>query len=110
VPNRIKELDGMSVGARNGAPVESVRPAPLVSSSTGGPSAALSNSDSVQITPHARLMTSLSQAVQSAPEIDATRVSTLQQAIESGQYQVDPEQTATRLFRLEHDLGTAGSQ
>ena len=108
--NRIKELDGLSVGAHSGAPVESARPAPAVSSSTAGPSTALGNSDSVQITPYARLLTSLAQAVQSVPEIDAARVSKLQQAIESGQYQVDPEQTATRLLRLEHDLGATESQ
>jgi len=64
VPNRIKELDGLAVGARGGAPLESVRPAPAVPASTAGPSTALSNSDSVQITAQARLLTSLSQAVQ----------------------------------------------
>jgi len=110
VPNRIKELDGLSVGAGSGGPVESVRPAPAVPSSTAGSSAALSNSDSVQITPHARLMTSLAQAVQNTPDIDAARVSRLQQAIDAGQYQINPEQTATRLLRLEQDLGGTGTR
>ncbi len=108
--NRIKELDGLSVGAGNGGPIESARPATAVSSSTSGSSSALGNSDSVQITPHARLLTSLSQAVQNAPEVDAARVSRLQQAIGAGQYQVDPEQTATRLLRLEQDLAETGAQ
>lgn len=108
--NRIKELDGLSVGAGSGGPVESVRAATSVSSSTSGSSSALGNSDSVQITPYARLLTSLSQAVQNTPEVDAARVSRLQQAIESGQYQVDPEQTAARLLRLEQDLGGTGAR
>lgn len=108
--NRIKELDGLSVGPGSGGPIESVRSATTVSSSTSGSSSGLGNSDSVQITSHARLLTSLSQAVQNAPEVDAARVSRLQQAIETGQYQVDPEQTATRLLRLEQDLGETGAQ
>lgn len=110
VANRIKELDGLSGGAHGGGPIESTRPAPAVSSSTGGSSSGLSNADSVQITPYARLLTSLSQAVQNTPDIDAARVSNLQQAIESGQYQVNPDQTATRLLRLESDLGDTGAK
>lgn len=110
MPNRINELDGLSVGAGSGGPVESIRPAAAVSSSTAGASSSLGSSDSVQITPHARLLTSLSQAVQNAPEIDAARVGRLQQAIDAGHYQVDPEQTAARLLRLEQDLGDTGAQ
>ena len=108
--NRIKELDGLSVGPGSGGPVEGIRPAAAPSSTTAGSSSALGNSDSVQITPHARLLTSLSQAVQNAPEIDAARVSRLQQAIEAGQYQIDPQQTAARLLRIEQDLGDTGAQ
>jgi negative regulator of flagellin synthesis FlgM len=81
-----------------------------VPSSTAGSSPQLGSSDSVQITPYARLLTSLSQAIQAAPEIDAARVSRLQQAIESGHYQVDPQQTAARLLRLEQDLGDTGAK
>ena len=103
--NRIKELDGLSVGPGSGGPVEGIRPAAAPSSATAGSNSAPGNSDSVQITPHARLLTSLSQAVQNAPEVDAARVASLQQAIDSGQYQIDPNQTATRLLRLEQDLG-----
>ena len=110
MPNRIKELDGLSVGAGSGGPVEGIRPATAPPSATAGSNAALGNSDSVQITPHARLLTSLSQAVQNAPEIDATRVSRLQQAIDAGHYQIDPQRTAARLLRLEQDLGDTGAQ
>ena len=110
MPNRIKELDGLSVGPGSGGPVEGIRPATPSSSSTAGSNSGLGNSDSVQITPYARLMTSLSQAVQAAPEIDAARVSRLQQAIEAGHYQIDPQQTAARLLRLEQDLGDTRAQ
>ncbi len=107
--NRIKELDGLSVGPGSGGPVEGIRPAAAPSSATAGSNSALGNSDSVQITPM-RLLTSLSQAVQNAPEIDAARVSRLQQAIDAGHYQIDPQQTATRLLRLEQDLGGTGAR
>lgn len=101
--NRIKGLDGLSVGAGSDSPVESIRPATAVTSATAG-SSTPNSSDSVQITPYARVLTSLSLAVQNAPEVDAARVSTLQQAIESGQYQVNADQTAAGLLRLEQDL------
>lgn len=107
--NRIKELGGLSVGSGSGGPIESVRPAAPVGSVGAGTSPA-GDSDSVQITPYARLLTSLSQAVQNAPEVDAARVSSLQQAIDSGQYQVDAEKIAARLLSLEQDLGETHSQ
>jgi negative regulator of flagellin synthesis FlgM len=110
VPNRIKELDGLSVGPSSGGPVENIRPGTAVSSSTAGSNSALGSSDSVQITPYARLLTSLAQAVQNTPEIDAARVNRLQQAIGAGQFRIDPEQTATRLLRLEQDLGDTGAK
>jgi negative regulator of flagellin synthesis FlgM len=102
--NRIKELGGLSVGAGSG-PVEGIKPAHPAGAAGAGAGNTSTSADSVHITPHARLLTSLSQAVQNAPEVDAARVTNLQQAIESGQYRVDPEQTATRLMRLEQDLG-----
>ncbi len=105
--NRIKELDGLSVGTGGGSPIESIRP---VSTPTPAGAGSSSNTDNVQITHNARLLTSLSQAVQNAPEMDLARVTRLQQAIDSGQYSIDPDQTAARLLRLEQDLAETQPQ
>jgi negative regulator of flagellin synthesis FlgM len=105
VPNRIKELGGMSVGSGSGGPIESIRPANPAQSGTAGSTPAPTSSDNVHITDSARALTSLSQAVQNSPDVDMARVAHFQQAIDAGQYRVDPDQTATRLLRLEQDLG-----
>ena len=102
--NRIKELGGLSVGP-GGGPVEGIKPANPAGTAGAGTGNTSSSADSVHITPNARLLTSLAQAVQNTPDVDGARVANLQQAIESGQYHVDPDQTATRLMRLEQDLG-----
>lgn len=108
--NRIKELNGLSVGLGGGSPLESIRPSNPAGSATTGDSPSPAGAGSVEITAGARLLASLSQAVQNVPEVDPARVSTLQQAIASGQYHVDPDQTATRLLRLEEDLGGTQGQ
>ena len=41
------------------------------------------------------------------PEVDATRVAKLRQAIDHGQYHADPEKIADRLLQLERDLADA---
>lgn len=106
--NRIKQLDGGSIGAGGGNPVESVRPGkPVGSATTGSGAPAAPSADSVHITSSARALATLSQAVQDTPEVDAGRVATLQQAIESGQYGVDPGRIAGRMLQLEQDLGGA---
>ena len=102
--NRIKELGGLSVGA-GGGPVEGIKPSQPAGAAGAGTGNTSTSADSVHITPHARLLTSLAQAVQNTPDVDSARVTQLQQAIDNGQYRVDPDQTAARLMRLEQDLG-----
>src|SRR5579872_4415435 len=84
VPNRIKGLDGGSIGPGSGNPIEKIsitKPVP-----TGGSnSAPTTEADSVHITQSARSLQVLSQAVQDSPDIDTARVSAVQQQIESGQ-------------------------
>jgi negative regulator of flagellin synthesis FlgM len=110
VANRIKELGGLSVSSGSGSPVEGIRSGNPLQSGTTGSSATPTTADSVEITPYARVLTDLSQALQNSPDIDAARVTHFQQAIDAGQYQVDPDQTATRLLRLEQDLGETQSE
>jgi len=103
VPNRINQLDGSAVSTGNGGAVESIPPARPVGSAAGGASGGAGPAaDSVHITASGR---ALAQAVQEAPEVDAARVSTLQQSIGSGNYSVDAERIAARMLQLEQDLG-----
>lgn len=109
--NRIKELDGTSIGASNGSSVESIKPSKAVTSASaeaGGSSRPAA--DSVHITNSARTLAALSQAVRDTPELDSGRVATLQQSIDSGQYSIDPDRIAARMLQLEQDLGGTQQQ
>jgi negative regulator of flagellin synthesis FlgM len=105
VGNSIKALGSGSVAASGGSPIEQVRPSTSVNTATSSPR---SNADSVEITDSARLLASLAQAVQDAPEIDPQRVQVLQQSIESGQYTINPERVADGLLQFEQSFGAAG--
>src|SRR6185437_8663892 len=99
---------GMAPGAGNSASVEGIRGAAATGSPTGGvPSAP--TSDRVDITEGARVLAALSSTVQAAPDIDAARVATLQEAIDTGTYRVDADQIAGRLLQLEQELAGAAS-
>lgn len=109
MPNRIKGLDGGSIGPSDSNPVEKVRVSTPVSTA-GADSSSSASVDSVHITQSARSMAALSQAIQDTPDVDAGRVAAAQQAIASGQYTVNPERIASRLVQLEQDLHAATSQ
>ena len=105
--DRIKALTGGSISASNsGSPIEQIRASTAASASTSGAPASV---DSVQITDSARQLAALSQAVQNTPEVDSQRVAVLQQAIEGGQYSVNPQLIADRLLQFEHDLSSAAT-
>ncbi len=108
---RIKQLDGGSIGAGSGNPLEGVRPSnPSGSATSSSSSARGSGSSSVDITPSARALASLAAAVEAAPEVDAARVTTLQQAISSGEYSIDPDRIAAGMLQLEQELGGTQQQ
>lgn len=106
--SRIKDLGGGSIGAGGGS-LEPVRGKPLGSATPGSGSSAGAGADSVHITDSARALAALSQAVQTAPEVDAGRVATLQQAIANGSYSIDSERIAARMLQVEQELGGVGS-
>ncbi|MGA8706804.1 MAG: flagellar biosynthesis anti-sigma factor FlgM [Steroidobacteraceae bacterium] len=107
--NRIKGLDGGSIGPGSGNPIEKISITKPVA--TGGSnSAPAAETDSVHITQSARALQALSQAVQDSPEVDSARVSAVQQQIESGQYSANPDRIASRLLQLEQDLRGAAAQ
>jgi negative regulator of flagellin synthesis FlgM len=110
VANTIKGLGSGSIGPDAGNPVEKIRGSAPVGAPATGPSSHPPSQDSVHITASARLLASLSQAVNSAPDVDAARVAAVQQAISAGQYRINPERIANRLLQLEQDLGGAAHQ
>jgi negative regulator of flagellin synthesis FlgM len=109
VANRIKGLDGGSIGPGSSNPIEKIRVSKPVKSA-GAEASATSETDSVHITQSARSLAALSQAIQDAPDVDTARVAAVQQAIDGGQYTINPERIASRLLQLEQDLGATISQ
>jgi len=110
VANTIKGLDGGSIGPDSSNPVEKIRGNTAVGTPTAGASSSPAADSSVHITSSARLLASLSQAVNNTPDINSARVATMQQAIASGQYKINPERIANRLVQLDQDLGNASQQ
>jgi negative regulator of flagellin synthesis FlgM len=109
VAGRIKDVDGGSIGAGGGS-LEPVRGGkPVGSATSGSGSDAGPGVDSVHITDSARALAALSQAIQAAPDTDAGRVATLQQAIANGHYGIDPDRIAARMLQVEQELGGSGS-
>ena len=109
--NRIKGLDGGSIGTGSSNPVEPIRGSTAVKTATAGPgSSSSSQADSVHITDSARALASLSQAVSNTPDIDTGRVAAVQQALDAGQYTVNPQRIADRMVQLEGDLASARKQ
>jgi negative regulator of flagellin synthesis FlgM len=109
VPNRIKGLDGGSIGPGSSNPIETIRVTTPVNP-PGTDSSPKPGADSVHITQSARSLAALSQAVQDTPDIDAGRVAAAQQAIVAGTYTINPERIASRMLQLEQDLNAATSQ
>jgi negative regulator of flagellin synthesis FlgM len=109
VANRIKGLDGGSIGPGNSNPIEKIRISTAVGSA-GADAASPAAVDNVHITQSARSLAALSQAVSETPDIDAGRVASVQQQIDSGQYTINPQRIAARLLQLEQDLGSAAQR
>jgi negative regulator of flagellin synthesis FlgM len=110
VPNRIKGMDGGSIGPDNSNPIEKIRVSTPVSSGSSGSTASAPASDSVHITGPARTLASLSQAVSESPDVDVNRVAALQQSISNGSYRINPERIADSMLQLEQELGNSKKQ
>jgi negative regulator of flagellin synthesis FlgM len=107
VTDKIEGASSGPIDAGASRPVESVRPKPAVSSSSSE-SQASSTSDTVTVSSTARNLTSLQQVINDTPDIDTNRVSTIQQALSSGNYKIDAGKIADRMIQLEGDLRSAG--
>ncbi len=83
------------------APRASGRPSEGTARSTATP-----RDDSLSLTGNARMATDILQAAVAAPAVDSSRVASVRNALDSGQYHVDSESVATHLMRLEWELST----
>jgi negative regulator of flagellin synthesis FlgM len=61
-------------------------------------------SDQLSLTSSAQLLKELNDVVASTPEVDASRVEAIKQAIADGSYQVDAGRIADQLLKLEDQL------
>lgn len=108
---KISQLDGGAIRSGIDSAVNGIAPSkPVGSGASGAPgtdSSGTESTDSVSITDSGRLLASVSQAVQSAPEVDNARVATLKQSIESGSYSISEDAIASRMLQIEQDLGGA---
>jgi negative regulator of flagellin synthesis FlgM len=104
VPNRIKGLDGGSIGSDNSNPIERVRVSTPVNSATAEAAPSPPQGDSVHVSDSARAMASLAQAVSDTPDVNMGRVTQIQQSITTGSYRVNPERIADSMLRLEREL------
>ena len=60
--------------------------------------------DHVTLTGPARILQKLSEAIAGAPVVDAAKVATVKQAVQSGSYQVDTGRVADKLLNFERGL------
>jgi len=67
-------------------------------------SAPAQSSDQLSLTTSAQLLKELNDVVAATPEVDATRVEAIKQAIADGSYQVDAGRIADQLLKLEDQL------
>jgi negative regulator of flagellin synthesis FlgM len=105
VTNRItKDSDRASIERSSVRGIERVRAAALSRAPTPPASSA---TDSVQITPSARQMLGLQQALSDVPDIDVQKVERIKLAIDRQSYKVDAARVADRLMQMDGDLNAA---
>jgi len=68
---------------------------------------AIRASDSLRLTGEAVGLQVLQRELTAAPAIDSARIQTVREALESGNYTINPEQIAARMLELDAQLGGA---
>ena len=61
--------------------------------------------DKVELTSDARLLEKLDKALANAPDVDEARVAEVKAAIESGNYEINPDAIADAMLQFEKLLG-----
>jgi negative regulator of flagellin synthesis FlgM len=101
VPTKINDLTtSVTTGRASGT----VAPSRDVSSGSVAAPAAVPASGEVHITDTATHLATLEQSLRDSPAVDSARVEVLRNAIEKGQYTIQPEHIATQLMQMEHAL------
>ena len=104
VTNKISEYKATDViappkGSSGGAPTADKQTAV-----TGAAGTVPQAADHVTLTGSARTLQKLSDAVASAPVVDAAKVAAVKQAIQGGTYKVDAGRVADKLLQFERGL------
>ena len=94
-PNNIANT--ASAGAKNKAP--SSESAAAVTKSNSEKPSSNASSDSVSLSAEAQSLGKLESSIAAEPEVDAAKVASIRNAIQSGQYQVNAEQIADKIIR-----------
>jgi negative regulator of flagellin synthesis FlgM len=81
--------------------VASAAPATPQATAPPAPSTAAAPVDSADLSRAQALLTSISQASAGVPAVDRTRVAELQQALNSGTYQANPQLIAEKIMEIE---------
>jgi negative regulator of flagellin synthesis FlgM len=61
-------------------------------------------SDTVELTSGAKLLERLEKTLASIPEVDQTRIAVVKAQIESGEYQIDADNIAATMLRMDQEL------
>lgn len=61
--------------------------------------------DDVQLTDTATNLKRIEGKLAAIPEVDRSRVDEIRQRLQSNSYEIDPEQLAQKMLRLDQDLG-----
>ena len=65
----------------------------------------VSPSDTVNLTNDAKLLARLDETLASLPVVDSARVAEIKAAIESGDYEINPEAIADAMIRMDRSFG-----
>ena len=75
---------------------------------TSGPAARLRSHDIVSLTPQAAQLQALENRIANQPVIDTQRVAEVQQAIVTGNYNIDSNKVANQMLNFERGLAGEG--
>ncbi len=79
--------------------------APSSSKPEQSATAPISTNDTVNLTSSAKLLERLDKTLESLPAVNAERVAEIRTAIESGDYEIDPDAVADAMIRLDRSFG-----
>ncbi|WP_177418867.1 flagellar biosynthesis anti-sigma factor FlgM [endosymbiont of Lamellibrachia barhami] len=98
------EINSLSRGALQNAVESTSASQTSASTASGTRSAATAQSDSVSLTRSATQLQSLEHEISQMPVVDAQRVESVQRALATGSFIIDPENSAENLLFMERAL------